>query len=173
VETWDAICARRDVRDHADRAIPEADLDLILEAGRRTPSSRNLQRWDFVVVRGRERLEALAEVWHGARHVATSDATVALVAPVSDDRRTRESIQYDLGQVTMSMMLAAADRGVGSAHSAVGRHDLARELLGLPPDRVCAWLLSFGYPADRPLRPLRRPARRDFADVVHRDRWRG
>ncbi len=173
METWDAIRARRDVRAHADRAIPEGDLDRILEAGRRTPSSRNLQRWDFVVVRGRARLEALAQVWHGARHVATSDATVALVAPVADDRRTRESIQYDLGQVTMSMMLAAADRGIGSAHSAVGDDDLARRLLGLPPDRVCAWLLSFGYPADRPLRPLQRPARRDIADVVHRDRWRG
>jgi hypothetical protein len=28
--------------------------------------------------------------------------------------------QYDLGQATMSMLLAATDLGIGSGHSAVG-----------------------------------------------------
>jgi len=36
---------------------------------------------------------------------------------------------------------------------------------------VCAYLLALGYPADRPLRPIERPDRRDFDDVVHRGRW--
>lgn len=173
METWDAIRSRRNVRAFADRPIPAEDLDRILEAGRRTPSSRNRQRWDLVVVTGRERLEALSEVWMGARGVAASAATVALVAPVADDAHTRESINYDMGQLTMSMMLAAADLGIGSGHSAVGDHDLARELLGLPADRDCLWLITFGYPADRPLAPLRRPDRRSFEDVVHRDRFGG
>ena len=38
-------------------------------------------------------------------------------------------------------------------------------------DRLCAWLIALGYPADRPLRPIRRPNRRPFDEVVHRDRW--
>jgi nitroreductase len=171
VETWDAIRARRNVRAYADRPIADADLDRILEAGRRTPSSRNRQRWDMVVVTGRERLLALSEVWRGARHVAGSAATVALVAPASDDAHTRESINYDLGQLTMSLMIAAADLGIASGHSAVGDKALAGELLGLPEDRECMWLITLGHPADRPLVPLRRPDRRPFEDVVHRDRW--
>jgi nitroreductase len=171
METWDAIRSRRNVRAFADRPVAEADLDRILEAARRTPSSRNRQRWDLVVVSGRERLEALSEVWMGARHVAGSAVTVALVAPVGEDAHTRESINYDLGQLTMSMMIAAADLGIGSGHSAVGDAALARELLGLPEDRECLWLIAFGHPADRPLAPLRRPDRRPFEDVVHRDRW--
>ena len=171
METWDAILARRNVREFAERPIPREKLERILEAGRRAPSSRNQQRWDFVVVTGRDQLQELSRVWQGARHVARSAATVALVAPGADDRRTRDSIQYDLGQATMAMMIAAADLGIGSGHSAVGDQELARTLLGFPPDRFCAWLIAFGEPADRPLKPVRRPDRRPLEDVVRWERW--
>lgn len=171
METWNAITSRRNVRTYSDQPIDENDLTRILEAGRRAPSSRNQQRWDLVVVTDRDQLAKLAEVWRGAGHVAGSAATVALVAPNAEDGRTRESIQYDLGQLTMAMMLAAADLGIGTAHSAVEDQALARRLLGLPEDRYCAWLVSMGHPADGPLSPISKPARRPFEDVVHRGSW--
>jgi nitroreductase len=171
METWDAIRARRNVRSYEDRPIPQEDLDRVLEAGRRSPSSRNGQPWDFVVVTDREALEKLAQVWQFGAHVAQSAATIALVLPRGGDPMEREIAAYDLGQATMAMEIAAADLGIGSGHSAVGEHDLARELLGLPGDRDAVYLLALGYPAERPLRPLRRPNRRPFAEVVHRGRW--
>jgi nitroreductase len=103
--------------------------------------------------------------------VARSAATIALVAPVVTEPERRDWVQYDLGQATMAMMLAAADLGIGAGHSAVADQDLARRLLGLPADRFCAYLLALGHPADRPLRPIARPARRPFDEVVHRGRW--
>jgi len=106
-------------------------------------------------------------VWQGAGHVAHSRATVALVTIDDADPHTRETLQFDLGQAAMAMAIAAADLGIGSAHSAVSEHKRARELLGLPEDRFCAWLLSLGYPGDRPLAPITRPKRRDFDEVVH------
>ncbi len=171
METWEAITARRNVRSYTPDPIEPEDLERILEAGRRTPSSMNRQRWDFVVVTDRDTLEALAGVWQNAGHVATSAATIALVAPTAQEPRDRESIQYDLGQATMSMMLAAADLGIGSAHAAVADQELARRILGFPDDRFCAWLLAFGRPADRPLRPLTRPNRRPLEEVAHRGTW--
>jgi nitroreductase len=71
----------------------------------------------------------------------------------------------------MSIMLAAADLGVGSAHAGVQDQELARRLLGFPEDRFCAVLVSLGVPADRPLAPIGRPDRRPFDEVVHRGRW--
>jgi nitroreductase len=171
VETWDAIRARRNVRSYREEAIAPVDLDRILEAARRTPSAGNQQPWDFVVCTDPEQLAQLAKVWRGARHVAGSAATIALVAPSSDDARTRELIQYDLGQATMSIMLAAADLGIGSAHAAVSDQELAQRLLGFPEDRFCAWLITLGVPADRPLTPIERPNRHRFEDVVHRGHW--
>lgn len=167
METWDAIRARRNVRAYEDRPIPADDLDRVLDAGRRAPSSRNRQRWDFVVCTDRAQLRELAEVWRGAGHVAQSAATVGLVTVETGDW----SVAYDLGQVTMSMMLAAADLGIGSGHAAVRDQERARRVLGLPDDRQLAWLVAFGYPADRPLRPIGQPDRRPFDDVVHRGRW--
>jgi nitroreductase len=171
METWDAITSRRNVREFDERPIDAADLDRILEAGRRAPSSRNTQPWDFVVVTDRDQLRELSGVWQGAGHVARSAATVALVIQDSDDPMVRERTRYDLGQTTMAMMVAAADLGIGSGHSSVRDQDLARSVLGMPADRVAAYLLDFGYPAGRPLRPLRNPNRRPFDEVVHRGRW--
>jgi nitroreductase len=171
VETWDAIRARRNVRSYTGQPIGREDLERILEAGRRAPSARNWQPWDFVVVTGRGELTELARVWQGARHVALSAATIGLVAPVLEDEHRREGLRYDLGQATMDIMLAAADLGVGSGHASVADQDLARELLGFPEDRFLAYLIALGYPADRPLAPIARPDRRPFEDVVHWDRW--
>jgi nitroreductase len=171
METWDAIRSRRNVRTYADRPIADADLERILEAGRRSPSSQNTQRWDLVVCDDAEQLQGLSANWQGGKHVASSAVTIALIAPLTDDERQKNGIQYDLGQLTMSMMLAAADLGIGSGHAGVRDQDQLRELLGFPEDRFCAWLLAFGYPDDRPLAPLERPNRRPLEDVVHRGRW--
>jgi nitroreductase len=171
VETWDAIRARRNVRSYTSQAIERPDLERMLEAGRRAPSAQNWQPWDFVVVTGRSELTELARVWQGARHVARSAATIALVAPVLDDEHRREVLRYDLGQATINIMLAAADLGIGSGHASVADQDLARQLLGFPDDRFLAYLIALGYPAGRPLAPIQRPDRRPFEDVVHWARW--
>jgi len=171
METWDAIRSRRNVRSYADRAIPEEDVRRIAEAAWRTPSSMNQQAWTFVIVTDRDVLRELAGVWRYAAHVADAAAAVALVAPQATDPDTRETYQYDLGQATMSIMLAAADLGIGSCHAAVDDQDLARRLLDVPPDQRVEWLLSLGYPLDRPLTPIARPERRAIDDVVRFERW--
>ena len=169
MQTWDAITARRNVRAFAPTPIPPADLDQILEAGRRSPSSQNWQPWDFVVVTERAQLRELSQVFAGAYHVAQSAAAIAIVGPVADNPYRRA--QFDCGQAAMSMALAAADLGIGSSHAGVADMALARRVLGLPEDRSWVILLSLGYPADRPLTPVRNPKRRPFDEVVHHGHW--
>jgi nitroreductase len=69
------------------------------------------------------------------------------------------------------MMLAATDLGIGSAHAGVRDQEQAQRVLGFPDGNFCAYLVALGYPADRPLRPLERPDRRPFDEVVHWERW--
>jgi nitroreductase len=171
METWDALRARRNVRSFTSQSVPQAALDQVLEAGRRAPSASNWQPWDFVVVTDRAELQRLSGVWRGAGHVAGAAAAIAIVAPEQKDARTTSLLQYDLGQATMAMTVAAADLGLGTGHAAAQDQDLAREILGFPEDRFLAYLLSVGYPADRPLRVIKRPDRRPFEEVVHRNRW--
>ena len=169
MQTWEAIESRRNVRSFADRPIPAADLDQILEAGRRSPSSQNWQPWDFILVTDRGQLRELAKVWEGSAHVAGSAATIVVIGPAADNEFHRA--QFDLGQATMAMTLAAADLGIGSCHAGVPDIELARGLLGFPGDRNWAMFISLGYPADRPLAPIKNPKRRPFSEVVHRGRW--
>jgi nitroreductase len=171
METWDAIRSRRNVRAYTDAPIARNDLERVLEAGRRAPSSMNWQPWHFVVVTDREQLVELAKVWQGAKHVAQSAATIALVAAEPEDARHRDWLQYDFGQATANMMLTATDLGIGSGHSAVVDQRQAQQVLGFPDDYFCAYLIALGYPADRPLRPIVNPNRRPFDEVVHWSRW--
>jgi nitroreductase len=173
METWDAIRARRNVRRYTGQPIAREHLERICEARRRAPSSQNWQPWDFVVVTSRAQLAGLAKVWqHGGKHIAGSAATIALVAQQPEDQRHRDWLLYDFGQATAFMMLAAADLGIGSGHSSVAdQQQQAQRVLGFPDGYLAVYLIGLGYPADRPLRPISRPNRRSFDEVMHWNHW--
>jgi nitroreductase len=171
METWDAICARRNVREYRPEPVSEEDLNRIAEAGWRAPSAKNRQPWDFVVVTDRAQLQELSTVWQGAGHIASAAAAIAFVVPEPPTERRKVTDQYDVGQATMAMMIAATDLGIGTGHSSVGDQERARAILGVPDEYLVAYLLGIGYPADRALTPIRKPNRRPFDEVVHRGHW--
>jgi nitroreductase len=171
METWDAIRARRNVRTYLPDPVPAADLDRIAEAGWRAPSASNRQHWNFIIVTDRDQLQALSTVWQGARHIAGAAAAIALVLPQPADERSKVVDQYDLGQATYAIMLAAADLGIGTGHSSVGNQEKAREILGVPADHDVAYMIGVGYPADRPLKPIVKPNRLPFDEVVRHGHW--
>src|SRR4029079_5000851 len=103
METWDAIRSRRNTREYQDRPIDGADLDLILEAGRRSPSSMNGQPWGFIVVTDRATLDRRAAVWPWGPHICGAAPAIALLSPASDDPDAGETFAFDLGQASMSM----------------------------------------------------------------------
>ena len=166
MDTWTAIDTVRVVRRFADRPIEPDHLRRILDAARRTGSSKNDQDWAFIVVRDRDHLGALAAVGPYAGHLATATVAIALVVPRTDDR-------WDLGRAAQDMVLAAWELGIGSVPATVYDLELASRLLDLPDDWVCPYLLSFGYPADPAVltRPNRAGGRKTLAEVVHVERW--
>lgn len=169
----EAIGGLRVVRRYADRPLAEAHLTAILNAGRRASSSKNRQRWDFIVVTDRERLVALSAVGPYAGHVARAAAAVALVIPDPGASERPHSVAWDLGLASQNMILAAWELGIGSCPITVYEPDLARSILGFPADHACEQLLAFGYPAnpDDLTRPLKPGGRRPFDEIVHRERW--
>jgi nitroreductase len=172
METWHAINSARVVREFADRPLAGEHLDRILNAGRRAGSSKNEQRWAFIVVRDRQHLRELAEVGRYARHLAGAPAAIALVRPQAEGARLN-SVMWDLGRAAQNMVLAAWELGIGSVPATVYDHELAGRLLGLPADQRCDFLLSFGYPADpsKLTAPNRAGGRLPLDAVVHEERW--
>src|SRR3954447_864716 len=173
MSVWEAVASKRVIREFADRPIEPDDLVRILNAGRRAASSKNLQRWDFIVCRDRDHLAELAKVGPWAGHLAGAAVAIALVTPDPKAADSPLSVLFDLGMAAGNMMLVAWELGIGSVPATVYQHDLARELLGYPEDHHCEYLLSFGYPADPAdlSRPLGGGARRSLPEMVRQERW--
>ena len=173
METWKAINSVRVVRQFAERPLAADQLERILNAGRRAGSSKNEQRWAFIVVRDRDLLRKLASVGRFAGHLAGATLAVALVTPESGDGPRTRSIMWDLGRAAQNMVLAAWELGIGSVPATVYDHELARTLLGLPAEQPCDFLLSFGYPADpsKLIAANRAGGRLALDAMVHEERW--
>ena len=173
MDVEDAIRRLHVVRKFSDKAIGEPELLAILNAGRRAGSSKNLQRWHFIVIRDRSRLNQLAGVGPFAGHLATGALAIALVTPDPESADSPLSVMWDLGRASQNMVLMAWSLGIGSVPATVYDYDLCRQILGYPEDRHCEYLLNFGYPAavDTLIRPLRRGGRLALSEIVFSEKW--
>src|SRR5215213_9314260 len=97
MSVWEAIATKRVVRRFADRPLDPDHLVRILNAGRRAASSKNLQRWDFIVCRDRAHLSELAAVGPWADHLEGAAVAVALVTPDPKAADSPLSVMFDLG----------------------------------------------------------------------------
>jgi nitroreductase len=144
MDTWLAVASRREVRQYAERELPDEVVRTILDAGRLAGSSQNRQPWRFVVVEDAGRREQLAEAVYEPTNVRGARLVVAIVGKNS----------LDTGRCAQNMLLVAWNEGVGACPNSLQDADRAREVLGLGDDEQLAIVLTFGYPA-RDRDPLR------------------
>jgi nitroreductase len=168
-----ALRGLRAVRQFRPDPIPDVVLDDVLAVARWTGSARNEQPWEFVVVRDREMLLALAGLEGTAPHLAGAAVGVVLVM-AGNPRRVVHEI-FDEGRLSERIMLAAAAHGVGSCigwFSDEGTKDL-KALLGIPAERGVRTALSLGYPdeATAPRASRAQPGRKPLGEIVHWDRY--
>ncbi|HEY0387493.1 MAG TPA: nitroreductase family protein [Gaiellales bacterium] len=173
MDVFTALCTARAVRRFEPRPLTGEEIARILAAARLSPSSKNDQRWSFIVCTDREHLQQLSKIGDYAGHLSGAAAAVAVIVPKSDAGWERELFAFDTGQCVRNMMLAAWELGIGSCHASVYDPLLTRELLGFPDDMRCDLLVSFGHPADPSLltHPIPESARRPLDEMVHRERW--
>ena len=166
----EAIRTKRAVREFQDKALPEEVIHTILNAGRRSQSSKNTQTWQFIAIRDKSILKALSECGQWAGHLAGAALGVAILTP---DPTEKFQIMFDAGQAAAFMQLAAWELGVGSCPASVYIADKAREILGFPAQWHLRIALSFGYPLHEEVisAPPKKGGRLEFEDIVHLDRW--
>ena len=170
MNVWDAIRTKRAVRHFTLEPLSDAHIQRILEAGRRSQSSKNSQPWHFIAVQDHDILQKIGALDPNLSHVGRAAFCVVLVVPVENERTLWHF--FDSGQSAAYMQLAAQEIGVGSCLGTIYHVDEARALLGLPPEWQARLLISFGYPDPTHQRTGQGKAgRRGFEDVVHWNRW--
>lgn len=162
MDVLEAIRTKRSVRQFAEKPVPEEVIKKILDAGRRSQSSKNTQPWHFVVVQDRGTLAALAECGAYAGHLSGAAFGVAILSEVE--------WSFDIGQTAAYLQLAGWALGVSSCIASIYEPVKALKVLGAPPDMNFEIALSFGYAAVAPGSP-RPGGRRNLAEVVHWERW--
>ena len=171
MQVWEAIQSKRAIRQFRDEPLQPEHIERILNAGRRSQSSKNSQPWHFIAVQDKERLMQVAKLGAGMGHVAGAALCIVIVVPTENERTLWHF--FDSGQSAAYMQLAATEIGVGSCLGTIYDPDEARELLGFPADYQSRLVISFGYPADESAaaRPLEAGGRREFDEVAHWETW--
>ena len=166
----DAIRMKRAVRKFQDKSLPEDVIRAILNAGRRSQSSKNDQGWQFIAIRDKAILKALSQTGTYAGHLDGAALGVAILTPNPEGKFQD---LFDAGQAAAYMQLAAWELGVGSCLASIYEPDTAREILGFPPDWHLRIAISFGYPADEEKLSAapKKGGRRPLEEMVHWDKW--
>jgi len=166
----DAIRTKRAVRKFQEKPLTEETMRAILNAGRRSQSSKNNQDWRFIAITDKAVLKELSQCGEWAGHIAGAALAVAILTPSPG-----EKFQYlfDAGQSAAFMQLAAWELGIGSCPASIYDSEKAREVLGFPPEWHVRLALSFGYPADEEKLSAapKKGGRKGLEEVVHWEKW--
>lgn len=154
----ECILKRRSVRTYSDRPVEEEKIGAVLEAARWAPSACNTQCWRFVVVRERQKIEALARKGLGGivpnRWARKAPVIMAACADltlfthrIGGGLKGIEYHMLDLGCAVEHLVLRAVELGLGSCWIGWFKQKAIREILRIPSRVRIAALVSIGYPA--------------------------
>ncbi len=163
MDVFEAVRTLLAVRRYQDKPVPEATVRRIVEAGRLTGSSMNMQPWHFVVVQDRATLRQLGALAGTGPYVA--EAPLAIVVAVD---KTRFAVS-DASRAIQSMLLAAWADGVGSNWVGFGGLEEVKVLLKIPAKLDVLAIVPFGYPVGAV--GLGKKQRKPLGTIAHRERY--
>ena len=151
-ETLETMWKRRSIRKYKPDPIPEADLNLILEAARRAPTGANRQNWRMIVVTDPDLRQKTAEAC--SNQVWMADAAVILcLVTIPGEGAVNGAIVLD------HAILAATSLGYGTCWIGAYDKDKVKAALGIPEDHGIVCLTPVGVSAQEPNeRPRKSPA---------------
>ena len=140
-----------------DRAIPDSDLDALLEAARWAPSSGNGQPWRFLISsRGEQAYDDVISTLAAGNQAWAVRAPVLILSFAETTLRrkgkpTRENRHafYDVGQAVGHMALEAASRGIYLHQMGGFDPQKAEELFQAPPEFSAVSVIALGYLAQK------------------------
>lgn len=145
---------RRSIRKFTAEKISEESVRTLIEAALRSPSSRGINPWEFIVVDDQELIKELSKVKQSGS-AFLKDAPLAIV--VCADSTKSDVWVEDCSIAAIIIQLTASSLGLGSCWIQIRKrqHDpektaeaRVRELLGLPQHVTVSSILAIGRPAE-------------------------
>ena len=183
-ETIRVLNDRRSIRKYLPEPVGDAQVEAILEAACRAPTSSNLQAYSILVVRDAEKKALLAETCGKQQHIADCPVFLVFCADLTRIEAALQRGGFDLEDNNLEMGLvssidaslvgmaayAAAD-SLGLKGVCIGavrnKPETVAEILGLPKRVYAVFGLCLGYPAAEPKQKPRMPK----PGIVHQDTY--
>jgi nitroreductase len=151
----DLLRKRRSIRKFTTDKISSELTQILIEAALRSPSSRGINPWEFIVVDAAELLDKLAKSkQHGSDFL--KNAPLAIV--VCGDSSKSDVWVEDCSIAAIVIQMTALSLGLGSCWAQIRnrQHDneksaetYVQELLGIPQQIKVECILGIGHPAEK------------------------
>lgn len=164
MDTLECISKRVSVRQYTAKTIDKDILEKLVDSGRRAPTARAVEPWEFVVITEKSVLEKLSQIV--ATGVFLKGAAACLAVFCQDTKYYLE----DGCAATENILLAAADFGLGACWIAGAKKEYAlevSEILGAAAGLKIVSLISLGWP----LKEVRQNKKRKLEDLIHWERF--
>jgi len=180
METLDSISKRCSLKGHlSDRPIEAEKIRKIMEAALLAPSARNMQPWRFIVVQGKEAVEAITEgFFEFNQMVRTVPVILVACARAADDveHDGKEYYLFDVGMAVENMLLAATDLGLVTHLMTALDEVKMKEILHIPDDVRVVVATPLAYPLEATYdaaseERLSQRTRKPYEDVVYTNKW--
>lgn len=168
----EVIKKRRSIRDYSDKKVSEDDLNKVLEAIRLSPTWKNKQCFEVIVVDDKKLQKTIGEtVKSNPCENAYTNATYTLVF-IADPTRSgnRDEKPYYMSDTAIAVehaILTATSLGLGTCWVGVFPEEQLKGLLNIPDNYRIVALTPLGYPNEE----VEARPRRDIKEIVHRNQF--
>ena len=164
MDTFEAINKRASVREYQSRAIEKELLEKLVDAGRRAPTARAVEPWEFVVIQQRQTLNKLGQISNSGRFIKDAAACIAIFC-----QDTKYYLE-DGCAATENILLAASNLNLGACWVAGDKKPYVNEvakLLGVPAGLKLVSLISLGWPK----KEASQVKTRSLQEVIHWEKF--
>ena len=148
----DILRNRRSIRKYTEQPIEKEKLEILKEAALRSPSSKNINPWEFIFVDDKEKISKLKDCKpHGIMPLKTAPLAIVVCA---DETKNDVWIE-DCSIASILLQLTAQELDLGSCWiqvrnrmqtDEISSEKYIRELLGMPENFRVLSIVTAGYP---------------------------
>lgn len=165
---FDAIKTRRSVRRFTPESVADELIDKLLGAAMLAPSAGNQQPWQFVVVRDRQKLDAVPD-YHPYCKMIHQASVAILVCGDPEGKKWPDFWVQDCSAAVQNLLLAARAEGLGTVWTGVypaeDRMAGCRITFDVPEHIIPFALIPIGWPDGLAFREMDRFK----PELVHRE----
>ncbi|MDF2538706.1 MAG: nitroreductase [Herbinix sp.] len=169
MDVLEAIYTRRSVRRFTGEPVSDQDLEAVLKAGFHAPSAHNLQPWDFIVIKNKEKFEQIAKAHTYAKMLPKAEICILLCGDTNKQQMTGFLIE-DCSAAMENMLLAAHGIGLGAVwcglYPVTELTDAMRQICFIPDHIIPVGMMVLGHKGEE-----KKAAERYDTTKLHYEEW--